>query len=500
VNVNFPRASGILLHPTSLPGEFGIGDLGDEALSFIEFLSSSSQSYWQVLPLGPTGYGDSPYQCFSAFAGNTLLISPHRLVQTALLSNTDLQSHPAFVAERVQYGPVHDFKKLLLKKAYDNFQSSTDADLRKGFADFCAQAASWLDDYALFRALKDAHDGRAWNTWESGLVKREAGALEKAGAKLRDEVNAQKFYQYLFFRQWSEIKAVCRERGIKIIGDMPLFVAHDSADVWTNQQLFKLDEYGRSLFVAGVPPDFFSKTGQLWGNPIYDWERMREDGFKWWIERMRAMLAMFDIVRLDHFRGFAAAWEVPGGDQTAEHGAWVNAPGRELFGALKAALGELSVIAEDLGEITPDVEALRAEFDFPGMRVLQFAFGGDAHNLHLPHNYASNFIAYTGTHDNPTARSWFDSLDERTREHCLKYLGSDGKEINWDMMRATFSSVADTAITPLQDVLGLGREGLMNIPATTDGNWSWRFRAGNLTGKLAERLREMCGLYGRTAG
>jgi 4-alpha-glucanotransferase len=249
------------------------------------------------------------------------------------------------------------------------------------------------------------------------------------------------------------------------------------------------------------PPDFFSKTGQLWGNPIYDWERMRADGFKWWIERMRAMLAMFDIVRLDHFRGFAAAWEVPGGDQTAEHGSWVNAPGRELFTALKAALGELSVIAEDLGEITPDVEALRAEFGFPGMRVLQFAFGGDAHNLHLPHNYASNFIAYTGTHDNPTARGWFDShTDERTREHCLKYLNSDGKEINWNMMRATFSSVAETAITPLQDVLGLGQEGRMNLPATTDGNWSWRFRAGNLTDKLAERLREMCALYGRTAG
>lgn len=504
--MNHPRASGILLHPTSLPGEYGIGDLGDEAVKFIEFLAAGGQRLWQVLPLGPTGYGDSPYQCFSAFAGNTLLISPARLVQTALLSNSDLALHPSFAQERVQYGPAYEFKRALLKKAYDNFQSSGAAALRQGFAEFSARAASWLDDYALFRALKEAHDGRAWHTWEAGLARCEKSALAAARTKLADEINAQKFYQYLFFRQWGEIKSACRERGISVIGDMPIFVAHDSADVWTHQRLFKLEEDGRPRVVAGVPPDYFSKTGQLWGNPIYDWEQLRAGGFRWWIERMRAMLEMFDIVRLDHFRGFAAAWEVPGGDPTAEHGRWVTAPGRELFAALKGALGELPVIAEDLGEITPDVEALRDEFGFPGMRVLQFAFGGDAHSTHLPHNYIKKAVAYTGTHDNDTARGWFDALTagteehhRRTREHCLKYLGSDGKEIHLDMLRAALSSVAGVAIMPMQDVLGLGSVGRMNLPATKDGNWSWRLAAGALTVKLADGLREMCELYGRKA-
>ncbi len=504
--MNFPRASGILLHPTSLPGEFGIGDLGDEAAGFIDFLSAGKQGLWQVLPLGPTGYGDSPYQCFSAFAGNTLLISPRRLVQTALLSSDDLKSHPEFAAERVQYGLAHEFKTALLKKAYENFRQAMDGKLHAAFQEFTEKAAAWLDDYALFRALKDAHDGRAWNTWEADLVSRDASALKHARESLSDEVNAQKFYQYLFFSQWSAIKKLCHERGIRVVGDMPIFVAHDSADVWVNQQLFKLDDKGSPRVVAGVPPDYFSKTGQLWGNPLYDWERMRADGFRWWIERMRAMLEMFDIVRLDHFRGFAAAWEVPGKDKTAEHGQWVNAPGRELFAALEQAFGELPVMAEDLGVITPDVEALRDEFGFPGMRVLQFAFGGDAHSTHLPHKHINNSVVYTGTHDNDTTVGWFASLfsgdadyQKRTREHCLKYLDSDGREIHRDMMRAALMSVADTAIIPLQDVLGLGAEGRMNLPATKDGNWSWRFRAGALTEQLSAHLSGMCWLYGREA-
>jgi 4-alpha-glucanotransferase len=505
--VRFPRSSGILLHPVSLPGEFGIGDLGDEAGRFVEFLAASGQRLWQVLPLGPTGYGESPYQGLSAFAGNTLLISPQRLVEMALLPAEDLKAQAHFPATRVEYESVKKLKAKLLGKAYENFERTGDAQLRKSFQEFSERAASWLDDYALYRALKDAHGEQAWYDWETELALREAGALDRARSSLRDEINAQKFYQYLFFRQWHTIRALCSERGIRIIGDIPLFVAHDSADVWANPQLFKLDEARRPRVVAGVPPDYFSRTGQLWGNPIYDWERMRSDGFRWWIERMRATLEMFDLVRLDHFRGFAAAWEVPAEHETAEHGRWVNAPGHELFTALRNAFGELPIIAEDLGLITPDVESLRDEFDFPGMRILQFAFGSDTQNPHLPHRYVNNTVVYTGTHDNDTTRGWFKSLTksatndehaQRTREYCLKYLGSKGKEIHREMIRAALASVADTAITPLQDVLGLGTEGRMNLPATKGGNWNWRFTNKLLTGKLSERLRELSEVYGRT--
>jgi 4-alpha-glucanotransferase len=494
------------LHPTSLPGEFGIGDLGDASTQFVDFLQKSGQRLWQVLPLGPTGYGDSPYQCYSAFAGNPLLIGPQRLVEDSLLSKNDIASHPSFNQDRVQYGAVFEFKSALLKTAFLNFQKTDDEEMKKIFGEFCSATAFWLDDYALFRALKDHHEGRAWNTWEPGLVRRDPAALESARKELHDEVEAQKFYQLLFFKQWRDVKEACRERNVSVIGDMPIFVAHDSADVWSNQHLFKLNKNGEPRVVAGVPPDYFSKTGQLWGNPIYDWDRMRADGFGWWIQRMRAMFQMFDIVRLDHFRGFAAAWEVPGKDQTAEHGQWVNSPGHELFRAVSNALGELPVIAEDLGVITPDVEALRDEFGFPGMRVLQFAFGGDANNTHLPHRFINNAVVYTGTHDNDTTKGWFDSLfagDEdhlrRTREYCLKYLGVDGREIGWDMIRAASASVADTVIVPLQDVLGLGSEGRMNLPATSDGNWNWRFRAEALTEKHSSRLRELSEIYGRQA-
>ena len=505
--MRFPRSSGVLLHPVSLPGEFGIGDLGDEATSFVEFLEASGQSLWQVLPLGPTGYGDSPYQGTSAFAGNTLLISPSRLVETGLLSAEEIKPTEKFPLDRVAYESVKKFKASLLKKAYDNFQRAGDAGLRMSFQEFCERAASWLEDYALYRALKDAHGERAWHEWETEYALRDANALERARRELLDEINAHKFYQCLFFKQWHGVRALCRERGIRVIGDIPIFVAHDSADVWANPQLFKLDEARRPKVVAGVPPDYFSRTGQLWGNPIYDWERMRHEGFRWWVERMRAMLEMFDLVRLDHFRGFAAAWEVPSEDQTAEHGQWVRAPGRELFSTLRHALGDLPVIVEDLGMITPDVEALRDEFDFSGMRILQFAFGGDTQNPHLPHRHVNNSVVYTGTHDNDTTRGWFASLagsdDEhaqRARDYCLKYLSSNGTEIHWDMIRAALSSVADTAITPLQDILGLGSEGRMNLPATQGGNWNWRYSKNLLTGKLSEHLRELTETYGRTHG
>ncbi|HEY0384725.1 MAG TPA: 4-alpha-glucanotransferase [Pyrinomonadaceae bacterium] len=506
--MSFPRSSGILLHPTSLPGKFGIGDLGSAAHAFVDFLAASGQSLWQVLPLGPTGYGDSPYQCFSAFAGNTLLISPEQLMQEGLLAATDLSGAPVFSSERVDFGEVIKFKHALLAKTFESFRRTTNTGLRSDFETFCQQAASWLDDYALFRALKDAQAGRAWNEWDSALVRREPAAIARAREELREQIDAQKFYQYLFFKQWAALKAYCHASGIQLIGDIPIFVARDSADVWTNPEQFKLDQKGNPVVVAGVPPDYFSATGQLWGNPIYNWERMRADGFQWWLKRVRATLEIYDIVRIDHFRGFAASWEVPGADRTAERGRWVQVPGRELFAAIKSALGDLPIIAEDLGVITPDVEALRDDFGFPGMRILQFGFGGDSLNLDLPHNYIRNIVVYTGTHDNDTIAGWFESEAgagstrdaaqvERERQFCLDYLNADGREIHWDFIRAVLASVADTAIVPLQDLLGLGTQARMNLPASTNGNWAWRYRADALTEKLSARLRHLTELYGR---
>lgn len=506
--MSFPRSSGILLHPTSLPGKFGVGDLGSAAFAFVDFLAASGQSLWQVLPLGPTGFGDSPYQCFSAFAGNTLLISPERLVEDGLLRAEDLAIAPVFPEDQVDFGRVIEFKHALLEKAFQRFRKGAASALRGSFEQFSYQASAWLDDYALFRALKDAQGGKAWNEWQPDLKRRDAAVLAAAREHLRERVESQKFYQFLFFRQWTALKAYAHDHGIKLVGDIPIFVARDSADVWMNPNQFKLDEAGNPLVVAGVPPDYFSSTGQLWGNPIYNWDRMLADGFRWWIERVRATLYIFDIVRIDHFRGFAASWEIPGGDKTAERGQWVNVPGRELFSAIGRELGDLPIIAEDLGVITPDVEALRDDFGLPGMRILQFAFGGDPKNLDLPHNYIRNSVVYTGTHDNDTTVGWFESVAgegstraaeqiERERRFCLDYLNSDGKEIHWDFIRALLASVADTAIIPLQDVLGLGTKARMNMPSTTSGNWSWRYKSDALTDEIAERLRKLTRIYGR---
>jgi 4-alpha-glucanotransferase len=506
--MNFPRSSGILLHPTSLPGPFGIGDLGPEAYAFADFLETAGQSLWQMLPLGPTGYGDSPYACYSAFAGNTLLVSPEQLVADYLIVKDDLATNAEFTNERVAFEAAHKYKDSILHKAFASFSREADSKLGNAFAEFCRRHVSWLDDYALFRALKDAHSGVAWNEWEPALARRDPAALEAAKSQLSEQIGAQKFYQFLFFRQWFALKADCNKRGIKLIGDIPIFVAHDSADVWTNPDQFKLNDDGTPIVVAGVPPDYFSATGQLWGNPLYNWERMRGEGFRWWIERIRATLDTFDIARIDHFRGFAACWEIPGGDQTAERGRWVEAPGRELFTAIRAALGEVPIIAEDLGVITPDVEALRDDFGFPGMRILQFGFSSDTKNIDLPHNYHRHVFVYTGTHDNDTAVGWFSSVAgegstrnaeqiEREREFCLKYLNTEGKEINWDFIRAVLASVADTAVVPLQDVLGLGTEARMNLPNSTAGNWSWRVTPGALTSDVAARLRGLTELYGR---
>jgi 4-alpha-glucanotransferase len=506
--MNFPRSSGVLLHPTSLPGPFGIGDLGPETYAFADFLAAGAQSLWQVLPLGPTGYGDSPYACYSAFAGNTLLISPEQLADDGLLTRSDLSSVPELSSQQVDFESVHKYKDDLLQRAYERYLHSTDTALRVAFETFVQENHSWLDDYALFRALKSAHGGIAWHEWEEPLVHREPTALAHAREELRREMDAHKFFQFLFFKQWFALKDYCNERGIRLVGDIPIFVAHDSADVWTNPEQFKLDESGSPLVVAGVPPDYFSATGQYWGNPLYNWDGMIRDGFKWWIERVQTALRIVDIVRIDHFRGFAACWEIPAGDTTAERGRWVDAPGRALFTAIRQELGDLPIIAEDLGVITPDVERLRDDFNFPGMRILQFGFSSDTKNIDLPHNYHRNVVVYTGTHDNDTTVGWFNSAAgegstrtanqiEAEREFCLRYLDTDGKEIHWDFIRAVLASVADTAVVPLQDVLGLGTEARMNLPNSTKGNWNWRFKSGALTSEISARLRDLTELYGR---
>jgi 4-alpha-glucanotransferase len=506
--MSFPRSSGILLHPTSLPGPFGIGDLGPQAYAFADFLVATGQSLWQVLPLGPTGYGDSPYACYSAFAGNSLLVSPELLVVEGLLAKDDLADLPSLPTERVNFERVHRFKDTVLQKAFQRYRRTPETGLRSGFESFCERGGPWLDDYALFRALKDAYGGKAWNEWEPSLVRREPAAISRGSGQLREQVEAHKFYQFLFFKQWFALKQYCNERGVTLIGDIPIFVAHDSADVWTNPEQFKLDQNGVATVVAGVPPDYFSATGQLWGNPLYQWDRMLADGFRWWIQRVHATLQTVDILRIDHFRGFVACWEIPGGDKTAERGRWAPAPGRELFTAIRNVHGELPIIAEDLGVITPDVVALRDEFGFPGMRILQFAFGSDARNIDLPHNYHKNAVVYTGTHDNDTTVGWFSSVAgegstrsakeiERERKFCMKYLNSDGKEIHWDFIRTVLASVANTAIIPLQDLLGLGTEARINLPNSTAGNWLWRYKAGALTDQIGERLRDLTEVYGR---
>lgn len=508
--MNLPRSSGILLHPTSLPGRFGIGDLGQAAYDFVDFLAATHQRLWQVLPLGPTGYGDSPYQCFSAFAGNPLLISPELLVKDSLLAQADLDSVPAFPADHVDYGPVIEWKSALLKQAYKNFQADEHDVSHAEFVHFCEQQAAWLHDYAVFRSCKDAHAGKAWTEWDEHLRDREAVALHFWNENHADAVNAHKFYQYLFFKQWFALAQYANNKGIKIIGDVPIFVAHDSADVWANPQIFDLNANGTPREVAGVPPDYFSETGQLWGNPLYRWEVLAETGYQWWIERIRATLAQVDILRLDHFRGFEKYWAVPAEETTAINGEWKEGPGAALFTALQQAFGEdLPIIAEDLGFITKEVHALREQFALPGMRILQFAFGPDEQaDEFKPFNFPQNCVVYTGTHDNDTTIGWFTSTNEgdstrsteevnKERDYVLQYLGTDGQEINWDMIRLALSSVARLAIIPVQDLLGVGAEGRMNVPARESGNWGWRYQAEALTEAIGQRLAKLTAVYGR---
>jgi 4-alpha-glucanotransferase len=495
--MRFPRAGGILLHPTSLPGRYGIGDIGPEAYRFIDFLKEAGQSIWQVLPLGPTGYGDSPYQSFSTFAGNPLFLSPDLLVEQGHLSPADVENAPDFPAELVDYGPVIEYKTHLLRIAFESFRRKRNGAERDELAAFCESKRTWLDDYALFMACKEQHEGTAWTTWDKRIAAREPEAIGAWTAALTDDIERHKYLQYQFHRQWAALKRHAAEHAIRIIGDIPIFVAHDSADVWANPELFYLDENGNPTVVAGVPPDYFSETGQLWGNPLYRWDRVAEAGYGWWIERFRSIFELVDIVRLDHFRGFEGYWEVPATEETAVKGRWVKGPGADLFAAVGRALGQLPIIAEDLGVITPEVVQLRDQFEFPGMRILQFGFASDADDPFLPHNYIRNCVVYTGTHDNDTSIGWLHTATEKERVAVLAYFGTDGQDISWDFIRWLFASVADTAIVPLQEVLSLGPEARMNYPSTLGGNWSWRFLPDALSPEIRERLRKITELYGR---
>jgi 4-alpha-glucanotransferase len=491
------RASGLLLHPTSLPGRFGIGDLGPEALRWVDFLAAAGQKLWQVLPLGPTGFGDSPYQSFSAFAGNPYLVSPERLLEDGLLEPTDLDATPPFPGDRVDYGPVIAWKLAILAKAHARFSAGAAARLRADFEGFCREQGGWLDDFALFMALKEAHGGAVWTSWERALATREPASLGAARERLAVEVEAQRFGQFLFFRQWRAVRARALTAGVRIIGDLPLFVAHDSADVWAHPEFFRLDARGAPAVVAGVPPDYFAKTGQLWGNPLYRWDVMAREGYSWWASRLRATFDVVDIARLDHFRGFEACWEVPAGHATAEVGRWVKGPGAEFLESVRAMLGALPVIAEDLGFVTPEVLALRDRFGLPGMKILQFAFGADARHPFLPHNYPANCVVYTGTHDNDTTRGWYGGAPEKERHFARSYLGCGGEDFTWELIRAGMASVADTFIAPLQDALDLGPEARMNLPGRHGGNWGWRYRREQLTEVVRDRLRDLAETYGR---
>jgi 4-alpha-glucanotransferase len=493
----WPRAGGVLLHPISLPGPFGVGDLGEAAYRFVDFLAAAKQRIWQVLPLGPTGFGDSPYQSFSAFAGNPLLISPDSLVADGLLTADDLRGMPSFPAERLDYGAALPFKLQLLEIAAERFYRRDGGPLAAELDAFCQREAAWLDDFALFMALRQAHGGVAWSRWEPDVARRRPAAMQRWRERLGLQLRQQRFFQFLFARQWAALQRYATARGVRILGDIPIFVAYDSADVWVHPELFFLDDAGMPTVVAGVPPDLFSATGQLWGNPLYRWEVMAADGFRWWIERVRAALRQVDLLRIDHFIGLTRYWEIPAGADTAVNGRYLPGPSDAFLEALGAALGALPIVAEDLGVITPEVEALRDRFGLPGMRVLQFAFSGDPANRDLPHNYPPHCVAYTGTHDNDTSLGWFASAPPHQRTFAQRYLGRSGDDIADDFIRAVLGSVADTAIVPLQDILALGSEARMNLPGRATGNWSWRYRGEMLSGRRVARLGELTELYGR---
>jgi 4-alpha-glucanotransferase len=498
--VDSRRVSGILLHITSLPSAYGIGDLGPAAYRFADFLTRTDQRLWQVLPLGPAGHGHSPYSATSTFAGNPLLISPEPLREYGLLTDDDLAPLRDLPADRVDYARVAPRKQAVLDTAYDRFAAGKSSIDAASVEQFRADQSAWLADYALFAALKDAYDGAPWTEWPAPLARHEAEAIENARADHANVVRKHAFWQYLFHRQWTALQSYCHARDIRLFGDLPIYVAHDSADVWAHQGLFQLDADGTPTAVAGVPPDYFSPEGQRWGNPLYRWNRMRENDYAWWTARMRHTLDRFDLVRLDHFRGFDAYWEIPEEEDTAVNGEWIDGPGAPFFETLEEELGDLPVVAENLGIITESVEALREQFDFPGMAVLQFAFDTDPSNEFLPHNYERNLVAYTGTHDNNTTMGWWQNeLSDKNRAFARAYLdlADSSAAAHKQCLRSLMASVADRVVTPLQDVLGLGAEARMNTPGVPKGNWTWRVTPDQLTEEAEDHLATLTRLYGR---
>lgn len=504
--MTFQRASGILLHPTCLPSRFGIGDLGQSAYEFVDFLERSGQQLWQVLPLGPTGYEHSPYiMNFSSFAGNPLLISLDRLVEDGLLNSEEVTplADADTVPDRVNFERVIPHKFELLTRAFERFQQSLAQQPDPTFEQFCREQAWWLDDYVLFISLFEANGNQPWNQWEQAIARRDPVALNEQRVALKGKIQFHQFLQYKFFSQWADLRAYARSKNILIVGDVSIYVCHNSADVWANPQIFKLDpDTLEPAFMAGVPPDYFSATGQLWGNPVYDWDTLQKTDFSWWIARFKATMLYVDIVRIDHFRGFEAYWQVPAGETTAMNGEWIKAPGDKFFEVLGSVIGSLPVMAEDLGIITPEVEELRDRFQFPGMRILQFAFGGGAENPYLPHHYVHNSVVYPGTHDNDTAIGWWTTAKDAERQHVAQYLGYASpdqiQEINWELIRLALASVSDLAIIPLQDVLGLDGRARMNDPSVNEGQWRWRYASSEvLTPELSDRLRHLTQLYSR---
>ena len=494
------RGSGILLHVPSLPSRFGIGDLGPQAFRFVDFLADAKQSFWQILPLNPIEpvYGSSPYHSISAFACSSLFISPELLVRDGLLHDGDMTSYPDLPEDMVDYVSVISHKRELFNKAYERFLRTKE---KYEYERFCSENSAWLDDYSLFAALKSHYYGKAWSDWPPELRDREKKALESAQKEFHDRIEFEKFLQYIFFTQWFSLKQYCGERGIQIIGDMPIYVQYDSVDLWTYPEVFKLDEAKKPYAVAGVPPDYFSKTGQLWGNPLYRWDVLKDTGYRWWVQRMKHALKLFDMVRIDHFRGLVGYWEIPAGEKTAMNGKWIEAPAEDFLMTLLKKFPYLPVIAEDLGVITPDVREIMSRFDLPGMKILLFAFGDDlSTNPYIPHNLAKNCIVYPGTHDNNTVKGWFENeAAPEEKERLFQYLGREvsNEDISWEFIRMAMMSVANLSVTSMQDLLSLGEEARMNRPATTQGNWQWRLLPGQLSSQLSEKLRQMTEIYGR---
>lgn len=492
--LKFPRRSGVLLHPTSLPGPFGCGDFGKNAYRFVDWLAESGQRLWQMLPLGPLGVGNSPYSCLSAYAGNFLMIDVDDLVEQGWVKPKDLRFLPS--EKRADYSAAMSFRMEILRKAAKNFFLNKSG--RNPFYRFCESEGFWLDDFALFMALHDRFEGALWCEWDSKYSHVQHAKTMKRGKELERALALHKFIQWQFHSQWSRLKEYAAKKNVALVGDLPIYVAHDSADVWSNPMYYFLDDRGYPTIVAGVPPDYYSKTGQRWGNPIYRWDLMRMDGYKWWKERFRHNFAIVDILRIDHFRGFAAFWEIPATEATGEHGRWMPGPGEDFFNAVQKELGEMQIIAEDLGIITPDVIALRDKYGFPGMKVLQFAFSEGFDHPFLPHNYPEHCVVYTGTHDNDTTQAWFSGLDNNTRRFVLEYVKTDGSEIHWDLIRLASESRADTVFLPLQDILGLGGEARMNFPGRIAGNWEWRFTWDMMRDDISIRLRDLTARTGRS--